>query len=102
MVPAGPALYGPIDRNLGHFRRYRRADLHLLARETGLRLRRLRYSNSIGAFGWWINAHILKLDRQSARQIEFFDRWLVPVLSSAERVLPPPCGQSLVAVLEKS
>ncbi len=100
MVPAFPSLYGPIDRNLGHFRRYSRAAIARLAQRAGLRLRRVRYSNFIGFFGWWMNARVWKLEAQSARQIEVFDRYLVPIASAVEEIVPPPFGQSLVAVLE--
>jgi len=101
LVPAFQALYGRIDENLGHYRRYNRAGIRRLAESTGLHLRKVYYSNSIGYFGWWINAHILKLAAQSERQIEMFDRYLVPALARVERVVRPPFGQSLVAVLEK-
>jgi SAM-dependent methyltransferase len=101
MVPAFQALYGRIDRNLGHFRRYNRGMLHRLALEAGLRLRKAHYSNCPGFFGWWMNAHVLQREAQSARQIEVFDRYLVPLISAVEAVVPPPFGQSLVAVLER-
>jgi SAM-dependent methyltransferase len=101
LVPAFPALYGPIDRNLGHFRRYTRGRIRTLARRTGLRIRKMHYSNFIGFFGWWTNAHILKCEAQSAAQIRFFDRWLVPPMSALERLAPPPFGQSILAVIEK-
>ena len=101
MVPAFQALYGPIDRNLGHQRRYTRSAIRALAANNGLRLRKIRYSNFIGFFGWWINAHVLKREAQSELQIAFFDRFLVPPISALERVIPPPFGQSLLAVLEK-
>ena len=100
LVPAFQALYGPIDKNLGHHRRYTRGAIRRLARQTGLRIRKLHYMNSIGFFGWWINAHILKREAQSERQIEIFDRYLVPPMSAAERLMPPPLGQSLLAILE--
>jgi SAM-dependent methyltransferase len=101
IVPAFPALYGPIDRNLGHYRRYTRGSMRDLAKRTGLTIHNAHYSNFIGFFGWWMNARVFKRDAQSAGQIEFFDRYLVPVLSSLERVVRPPFGQSLVAMLEK-
>jgi SAM-dependent methyltransferase len=101
IVPAFQALYGPIDRNLGHFRRYSRDALDRLARHAGLRLRKARYSNCLGFFGWWVNAHVLKREAQSERQIEIFDRYLVPVISALEAAIPPPFGQSIVAVLER-
>lgn len=101
IVPAFQALYGPIDRNLGHYRRYSRGSLERLARAAGLRLRKVRYSNCLGFFGWWVNAHVLKREAQSEQQIEIFDRYLVPVLSKLEDLVPPPFGQSLLAVLER-
>jgi SAM-dependent methyltransferase len=101
MVPAFQALYGPIDKNLGHYRRYNRESMRRLAERAGLKLRKAHYSNLIGFFGWWTNSHILKREAQSPGQIEVFDRFVVPVLSAVEGVVRPPFGQSLVAVLEK-
>jgi SAM-dependent methyltransferase len=101
LVPAFPALYGPIDRNLEHWRRYRRRDLGRLADAAGLRLRWVRYMNTAGFFGWWMNARILRRDTQSAGQIAFFDRFIVPLMSRVESAIPPPFGQSLLAVMEK-
>lgn len=101
LVPAFQALYGPIDRNLGHHRRYTRRSLIRLAEAAGLRVREVRYMNLLGFFGWWVNSHILRREAQSEGQIGVFDRYLVPVLSRLEDWVPPPIGQSLFAVLEK-
>jgi hypothetical protein len=57
--------------------------------------------NAIGFFGWWTNAKVLGRREQSEDQIAIFDRYLVPVMSRIEAVIPPPFGQSLFAVLEK-
>jgi SAM-dependent methyltransferase len=100
-VPAFQSLYGPIDRNLGHHRRYSKGSLGSLAARAGLRLRKAHYSNFVGFFGWWTNARVLKLEVQSERQIELFDRYLVPAISAVERVARPPFGQSLVAIVER-
>ena len=101
ILPAFPSLFGPIDENLGHYRRYTRRSLEDLALEAGLRIRKAHYMNAIGFFGWWANSHIFKRQTQSERQIEIFDRYIVPVSSRIERWIPPPYGQSLFAVLEK-
>ena len=61
----------------------------------------LHYVNAAGFFGWWINAHVLRRGAQSAAQIRFFDRCIVPWLSRVEGIAPPPFGQSLFAVLRK-
>ena len=69
--------------------------------EPGYAIRKAHYSNFIGFFGWWTNSHILKREAQSERQIEVFDRYVVPLMSAVERRARAPFGQSLVAVLEK-
>jgi SAM-dependent methyltransferase len=101
LVPAFQALYGPIDRNLCHYRRYDRPRITTLAAVVGMRVEKLHYVNAIGFFGWWVNAHILRREAQSAGQIEIFDRWVVPWLSRLEAMAPPPFGQSLFAILRK-
>jgi hypothetical protein len=101
LFPAFPSLFGPIDKNLGHHRRYTRHSISRLAAAAGLRVRKSRYMNLCGFFGWWANAHIFPRESQSQGQIEFFDRYVVPILSRIEGVAPPPFGQSLFVVLEK-
>lgn len=100
LVPAFPALYGPIDRNLGHYRRYTRNSVTQLAAAAGLRVKKAHCMNWAGFFGWWLNSHVLKREAQSEEQIERFDR-LVPVLSRMEGIAHPPFGQSLFVVLQK-
>jgi 2-polyprenyl-3-methyl-5-hydroxy-6-metoxy-1,4-benzoquinol methylase len=101
IVPAFAALYGPIDKNLGHYRRYTRSSMARLAASAGLRIEKARYMNAIGFFGWWANSHIFKKQKQSERQIEAFDKCAVPLVSRMEQVVAPPFGQSLFAVLQK-
>jgi ubiquinone/menaquinone biosynthesis C-methylase UbiE len=101
IVPAFPALYGPIDANLGHYRRYGKRDLAALADRAGLNVVTFKYMNSIGFFGWWINAKVFPRQAQSESQILFFDWAIVPVMSRLESLVPPPFGQSIFAVLEK-
>jgi SAM-dependent methyltransferase len=101
LAPAFPALYGPIDRNLGHFRRYTRRELVAVAGRAGLVVRRLRYINLAGWFGWWWNARVAKREAQSEAQIAVFDRWVVPVVSRVESVAPVLFGQSLLGVWER-
>ena len=99
MLPAFPALFGPIDRNLGHYRRYTRRSVEEMAERAGLKVVRVRFMNTVGFFGWWVNARVFRREAQSAGQIEVFDRAIVPALSRLEAIVPPPFGQSLIAVL---
>ena len=100
-VPAFQSLYGPIDRNLGHHHRYNRTSILRLAEAAGLGVEKIRYVNTMGFFGWWVNAHVLRRVTQSEAQIRFFDRYVVPILSPLEEWITPPFGQSLFAVLRK-
>jgi SAM-dependent methyltransferase len=101
IVPAFEGLYGPIDRNLGHCRRYSKDGLRELASATGFEVKTLRYMNSVGCIGWWVNAKVLKRTAQSAGQIQVFDRFVVPVLDWVESRWAPPFGQSIFLVLRK-
>jgi 2-polyprenyl-3-methyl-5-hydroxy-6-metoxy-1,4-benzoquinol methylase len=102
IVPAFEALYGPIDGMLGHFRRYSKKSFLNAAQQAGFVAERMYYMNSVGFFGWWVNAHILKRTEQSEAQIAMFDSRIVPLLEPLENVVKPPFGQSLFAVLVKN
>lgn len=101
IVPAFEALRGPIDERVGHYRRYSKRSLVQAAGDAGFRPRVLRYINSVGFLGWWFNARVLGRTEQSTAQIRIFDSIVVPVLSRVERVIEPPAGQSIFAVLVK-
>jgi len=102
IVPAFEALYGPIDTNLGHYRRYSKKSLSALTADAGFTVQTLRYMNSVGCIGWWVNARVLKRTSQSENQIRTFDRWIVPPMEWLEGRVEPPFGQSLFAVLTAS
>ncbi|MDR3719250.1 MAG: class I SAM-dependent methyltransferase [Bryobacteraceae bacterium] len=101
LVPAFESLYGPIDRLLGHYRRYSKSSMRQLAGRSGFKVKTLRFMNSVGFFGWWFNARVRKAAGQSEDQIRLFDRYVVPAMRRIEAVVPPPFGQSLFAVLTK-
>jgi SAM-dependent methyltransferase len=101
LVPAFPSLYGPIDRHLGHFRRYTMRSLGETSANIGLSLKKAHYLNAVGFFGWWLNARIFRREVQAESQIEFFDRYIVPLASRVEGGVSPPFGQSIFAVLQK-
>jgi 2-polyprenyl-3-methyl-5-hydroxy-6-metoxy-1,4-benzoquinol methylase len=100
-VPAVQAAYGPLDAELGHFRRYSKASLAAAFAAAGLDIVTLRYSNPIGLLGWMFNAHVLKSKAHSLTQVRVFDRLVAPWALPGERLLPPPIGLSLIAVGRK-
>jgi SAM-dependent methyltransferase len=96
LVPALPALYGSLDRELGHVRRYTRRSLAERMRQAGLRVERTFYFNLIGTLGWWVNARVRRTPRIPISQLRFFDA-MIPVLSLEDH-LPLPLGQSVIAI----
>jgi SAM-dependent methyltransferase len=96
LVPALPALYGTIDRALGHHRRYKRAGLADLLNATGFKLAHIEYFNIAGIPGWWLAGRILRRNQIPSGSLKLYDR-LVP-LFRLERFLPWRVGQSLIAI----
>jgi SAM-dependent methyltransferase len=96
LVPAMEALYGELDRELGHHRRYTRRSLAAAFETAGFEIEDLFWFNRAGVPGWWFNGRVRKVKRIPLDQLRAFDG-MVPLLR-LERFLPLPFGQSLVAV----
>jgi glycosyltransferase involved in cell wall biosynthesis/phospholipid N-methyltransferase len=96
VVPALHALFGSIDRAVGHRRRYTRAELRAKLEAAGLRVEDVRYFNVLGVAGWFVNARLLRRRSVPGLQARINDR-LVPLLRLEQR-LRPPLGMSLLAV----
>jgi SAM-dependent methyltransferase len=96
LVPALPALYGTLDRALGHYRRYGKRDLTELLEDAGYRIEHTEYFNLGGVPGWWLTGRVLRRELIPEGSLKLFDA-LVP-LFRLERFLPWRLGQSLIAV----
>jgi len=100
-VPAFQSIYGQLDKNVGHYRRYDRPGLRKLLEKNNFLVEKLYYMNIIGFFGWFFNSKFLKRGYTPEFQSAVFDNFLVPVESAVERIIKPPFGQSLVAIASK-
>ncbi len=100
IVPALPALFGSMDRAIGHYRRYTARTLRERLEQAGFSILLLRYYNLLGTFGWWLNGCLLRRSVPPAGQLRLFNR-LVPLVRAVERLVPPPIGLSLLAVAQK-
>ena len=98
LVPALPALYGTMDRELGHHRRYKRGALADLLRSTGFNVAHTEYFNLAGVPGWWLAGRVLRRPMIPAGSLKLYDV-LVPFFR-LERLLPWRVGQSLIAIGE--
>ena len=100
LAPHGEALFGPLDRTLGHRRRFSRAGLRSLIESSGFTVAGMRQLNKIGALGWWLSGQLLRRKRISKLSLKVFDK-TVWIWRRIDPVLPWP-GLSLIAVATKS
>ncbi|MBU2488739.1 MAG: class I SAM-dependent methyltransferase [Proteobacteria bacterium] len=99
LVPAHPCLFGPLDEEFGHFRRYRRRDLERLMSLAGFRCQ-VRPFNLLGAAGWWWRFKVLKRKDFSTSQNRIY-AGILPLARALEAFVRIPTGLSLIAVGEK-
>jgi SAM-dependent methyltransferase len=96
LVPAMRFLYGSLDAELGHQRRYTRESLAQALYRAGLRVEKTFYFNLIGTVGWLVNSRLRRIPRLPVGQVSLFDR-LVPMVR-VEDYLPLPLGLSVIGV----
>jgi SAM-dependent methyltransferase len=87
LVPQDPRLYGSLDRELGHYRRYSEAELRTRMEAAGLAVERVLHFNRITRPGWWFTGRVLKRRSSSRVMLWFFDR-LVWLWRRIDRALP--------------
>jgi hypothetical protein len=99
MVPARPEIYGQLDKDFAHFRRYTKPELRQKLERAGFEIQCLRYYNIAGYFAWGLMICILGQRHFNPASIRFFDRFIFPPVHKFEsRICPPFIGQSLLAI----
>jgi SAM-dependent methyltransferase len=99
LVPAGPRLFGSLDREYGHERRYTRAGLRGLLEHAGLRVTDLHPFNTLGIPGWWLKSRIGATSLGN-RSLALYEA-LLPFWRPLEERVRLPWGLSLVADAER-
>jgi 2-polyprenyl-3-methyl-5-hydroxy-6-metoxy-1,4-benzoquinol methylase len=100
LVPTIKQLFGPLDREAGHYRRYARRELTEKLQKNGFDVLHTFYHNFFGILGWFVTGKVLRRGRLSPTSLVLFDR-LVPFMQIVERVMGPPIGLSIVLVCRK-
>lgn len=100
LVPAMPALYGTLDVELQHFRRYEKEPLRALLQDTGFIVDDLRFVNRVAVFGWWLSSRVLKRKVLPKDQLAVF-KVMMPLLKLEEK-RPPSFGLSLLALARRT
>ena len=101
-VPALQWLYGTLDAELEHFRRYTRQTLTQLLQEAGFTVELTRYMNLLGVASWFLAGKIVRSRTIHPRDIAFYDRCVIPWVSRLESWVAPPFGQNVMAIARKT
>jgi len=99
-LPAHPLLYGTLDRNLGHYRRYTVGDIRARFSESGITPVRFFHMNMPGALGWFVYSRVLKHTLLPKGPLSIFNR-LTPLIMAVEQAMNAPFGLSIIAVGRK-
>lgn len=97
-VPAVQAIFGSLDREFEHYRRYSKPALGRAFAAAGFRDVSLRHVNSLGVGAWFLAGRVFKWRTIDASRAAFYDRWVVPWLMPLESAVEPPIGQSILAI----
>src|SRR6202051_514508 len=87
LVPCGPGLYGTLDKVLGHYRRYSKAQFTELAARAGFHLEALLSFNRFGSPAWWLNGRLLRRKTFGLWQIKMLN-FMTPLVRVIDRFLP--------------
>lgn len=98
-VPGYPSLFSDFDRKVGHVRRYTPATLADAIRRAGLRGESVRPVNLLGGLAWWAAMRLGRSQTPNSGAVGLYDRLVVPATRVADRLLPIPFGQSILAVV---
>jgi hypothetical protein len=97
LSPAHQWLFSPFDAAIGHFRRYNRATLRNIT-PSSLRLERLFYLDSAGMLLSLANFLLLSQSMPTKRQLQFWDRCIIPVSRVLDACTFNRIGKSIVGV----
>lgn len=102
IVPAHPALFGRMDAEAGHFRRYTRSGLTRTLQAAGWHVVRVSYLNVLGAAGWWYHNRLRRdaglEDPAVNGQMCRADRWLPRVAALTDPLCGRIAGLSVMAI----
>ncbi|HKO82604.1 MAG TPA: methyltransferase domain-containing protein [Chitinophagaceae bacterium] len=100
LAPAFQFLYNSFDKAIGHYRRYTAGHLKNLA-PSSLQPRQVIYLDSMGFFASAANRLLLNQSLPSIQQIQFWDKYLIPVSRLTDRVFFFSFGKSILAIWKK-
>jgi 2-polyprenyl-3-methyl-5-hydroxy-6-metoxy-1,4-benzoquinol methylase len=100
-VPALMGLYSDFDKHIGHFRRYRKAELEGKCREAGFEVVKSRYFDFAGILPWYVKFKIMRATELNPGAVAAYDRLAIPLVRLFERIVPVPIGKNVILAARK-
>jgi ubiquinone/menaquinone biosynthesis C-methylase UbiE len=100
VTPAFQFAMSAVDIATGHVRRYTKRTMRKALTDAGLSIVSVRYANSLGLICYYAFTSLLGKQPSSGLTMRFYDRLVVPVMRFFESIVPPPFGQSVIAVAQ--
>jgi glycosyltransferase involved in cell wall biosynthesis len=101
LVPAKQWLFGTLDEQLGHCRRYEKIELQDKIVRAGFEIENTFWMNAVGMIGWFLNARVLKRQTIPIGQVDLFEH-LVPIARFLDSWATPAVGGlSLICVARR-
>jgi hypothetical protein len=101
LAPAFNSISSPLDKAVGHYRRYVRNDAERLTTPS-LSLQATFFLDSAGFFASGLNRFVLRKSLPSARDIQIWDKVIVPISMLSDKVLGRLFGRSIVMIWQKT
>lgn len=100
LSPAFGFLYSPFDKAIGHYRRYTKKTLRAAA-PPALNIQRICYLDTVGYFASLLNKLLLRQSYPTQKQVQLWDKWMVPVSRVTDPVFFYSFGKSILATWKK-
>jgi glycosyltransferase involved in cell wall biosynthesis len=100
LVPFDQKLYSRFDQEIGHFRRYSKAELEDKMRAAGLKVECQHYFNKAGVIAWWVGNRLFGQRCITSWQLKVYN-FLTPLFRLLDYCLPMQ-GLSTVVVGSKT
>lgn len=101
-VPAFQVIFSAMDRKVGHYRRYRRADLDDKMKHAGLVVLESRYADSLGFLASFVLKYFGSDDGSLNKSaVKIYDRAIFPVSRLLDFLVSPLFGKNLIVLARR-
>ena len=97
LVPAIKFLFGTLDINLEHHRRYSFSEIKEKLRDSGFKVEKHFYIHFAGIFGWFLRSRIIKSGVLNKNDLKIYDS-LIPLFRFIDRLVLKRIGQTMIII----